>query len=71
MCIPRDAGTAVGHGWAVKDLRAMETCKNIITNYACFCAETTLTSKTMEEIIENHSEFDGCANSRNKFVYRS
>jgi len=27
-----------------------------------------LTSKTITEIIENHSEFSGCRNSRNKSV---
>ena len=29
---------------------------------------TPLTSKTIGEIIENHSEFHGCANRCNKFV---
>jgi len=48
----------------------METCKKQknVTNYACFCAATTLTSKIIAEIIENHSEFDGCSDSYNKFV---
>jgi len=55
---------------AVKELRAMETCKKqkFVTNYACFCAATTLTSKIKAEIIENHSGFYGYANICNKFV---
>jgi len=45
----RDAGTAVGQGTVI-ELRAMETYQKIITNYACFCSATMLTSK----IITNH-----------------
>jgi len=49
-------------GGEVKVLRAIENCKTqkIVTNYACFCAVTTLTSKIIAEIIENHSEIYGC-----------
>jgi len=59
--LSRGAETAVGQGGAVKELRAMETCKKQknVTNYACFCTATTLTSKRIAEIIDNHSEFDG------------
>jgi len=41
----------------------MEICKKqkIVTNYACFCAATMLTSKILAEIIENLSEFSGWA----------
>ena len=42
--------------------------KKIVTNYVCFCSSTTLTSKIITEIIENHSKFFGCPNSCNKFV---
>jgi len=46
----------------------MEACKKqIVNNYACFCAATTLTSKIIAEIIENRYEFCGCANGCNKF----
>jgi len=43
-----------GNGGAVKELRAMQSCKKqkIATNYACFCTATTLTSKIIAEIIE-------------------
>ena len=37
-------------------------------NCACFCAVTMLTLKLTTEIIENHSEFCGAANTCNKFV---
>jgi len=43
--------------------------QKIITNYVCFCLSTTLTSKTIAGIIENHSEFSACPNSCNKFVF--
>jgi len=44
-------------------LRVMEICKKQknVTNYACFCAATMLTSKILAEIIENLSEFSGWA----------
>jgi len=51
MLVKRDPGTAVGRG-AVKKLRAMETykkTKKIVTNYACFCSTTVLTSKIIKE----------------------
>ena len=62
----RDAGAAVGQRGAAKELRARETYKKqkIVTNCACFCSLTILTSK----IIENYCEVSGCANSCNKFV---
>jgi len=41
---------------------------NIVTTYACFCSTTMFTSKIIPEIMENHSEGSGCANSCNKFV---
>jgi len=49
---------------------AMEACKKQTNHYqyACFCPATTLTSKIIAEIIENHYDFRGCANSCNKFV---
>jgi len=49
----------------------MQTYKNrtIVTNYACFCSVTMLTSQTSPEIIGNHAEVPGCANSCNKFVW--
>jgi len=43
--------------------------QKIITNCVCFCSSTMLTSKMIAEIIENHSEFSGCPNSCNKFVF--
>jgi len=57
-CVLRDAGRA---GGTVKQLRAIGTYKNknIVTNYVCFRSSTMLTSKTITEIIENHSEFCG------------
>jgi len=60
----------VRQGGAMKELRAMETYKKqkIVTNYYCFCASTTLTSKIVAEIVENHSEFYGCTNSCSKIV---
>jgi len=62
----RNSGRA---GVAVKELRAMEACKNKkFVTCACFCAATTLISKVIAEIIENHSEVGWCANSCNKFV---
>jgi len=70
MCTgTRDAETAGGRG-TVKELRAMETYKKqkIVTNYACFCLATSLTSKIILEITENHSDVSGCTNSYNKFV---
>jgi len=57
----------------VKELRAMQAYKKqkIVTNYVCFCSATMLTSRLITEIIENHSEVSGCANSCNKFVSKS
>jgi len=46
----------------------METYKNIITNYVCFCSSTMLTSKVTAEMMENHSELSECRNSCNKYV---
>jgi len=50
-------------------LRAIEACKKQINHYQLcfFCAATTLASNIIAEIIENHPEFCGCANSCNKF----
>jgi len=55
---------------AIKELTAMEACKKQTNryNYTFFSAATTLTSNIMAELIENHYEFCGCANSCNKFV---
>ena len=53
---------------AVKQLRAVETYKKIVTNYVCFYSWTMLTSKIITGIIENHSEFSGCRNSCIRFV---
>jgi len=39
--------------------------KKIVSNNACFCSVTLLTSKFIIEIIENHSEVSGCAKSCN------
>ena len=54
----------------VKELRAMETCKKqkIVTKYVCFYSSTMLTSKTITEFIENHSNFSWYPNTCNKFV---
>jgi len=38
------------------------------TNYASFWATTMLTSKTIAEIIEEHSKLCWCPNSCNKFI---
>jgi len=67
----RGAKVAVVQGEAEKQLRAMETCKKqkSVANYASFCSATMLTSKMIKKIIENHSEFSGCAKSCNSFVY--
>jgi len=67
IILPRDAGTTVGQG-GVKEFRAMQTLQKPVTNCACFRSSTMLTSKIIAEIIENHSEVYGCANSCNKFV---
>ena len=68
-CVFSDAGEAVGRG-AVKQFRAMETCKKqkIVTYYVCFCSSMILTSKIITEIILNHSEFCGCWKSCNDHV---
>ena len=54
----------------MKRLSVMEICKKQknVTNYACFCAATMLTSNIIAEIIENLSEFSQCTNGCNKFV---
>ena len=59
-----------GAGGTVKELEQWNLVKNkiIVINYACFCTATTLTSKIIAEIIENHSEFCGYTNSCTKFV---
>ena len=66
----RDVGSAVGQG-EVKDWRSTEIYKRqkIVTYYVCFYSSTMLTSKITTEIIENHSEFSGCLNSCNIFVW--
>jgi len=46
-----------GRAGAVTKLRAMEKNNKIVTNYACFCSSTILTSKILTEIIETNSEF--------------
>jgi len=66
MVLPKDAGTAVGQGGGSKSVKGNK--QKIVTDYACFCSATMLTSKKIPEIIENHSEVLGCANSCNKFV---
>jgi len=55
---------------AVKELMAVETYKKQkkVTEYICLCSATKLASEILTEIIENLSEFSGCANSYNKFV---
>jgi len=65
LCIFSDDGAVAGR--AVKQFRAMETCKKqkIVTNHVCFCSSTMLTSKILTEIIENPSEFSGCPNNCN------
>jgi len=42
--------------------------QKIDTNYACFCFRNDVNSKIITEIIENHSEFFGGANSWINFV---
>jgi len=42
--------------------------QKIVTNNACFCSATMLTSKIIPEITENHTEDCGCTESCNKFV---
>jgi len=60
-------------GGAVKELRAMESCKKQKNrNRLCLFLHSNnvdlKNQKIIAEIIENHSEFDVCANSCNKFV---
>jgi len=43
---------------AVKELRAVETYKKIVSNYACFCQTTMLTPKIIKETIKNLLQFD-------------
>ena len=66
--LSRDAGKAVGQGGSkwVEGNGNLQKTKYI--NCACFCAATMLTSEVITEIIENHSEVSGWANSCNKFV---
>jgi len=54
----RNVGRA---GRAVKKLRAVEAYekqKKIVTNYACYCSTTVLTSEIMKQTIENLFQFD-------------
>jgi len=43
---------------AVKELKAMKTYKEIVSNCACFCQTTMLTPKIIKETIENLLQFD-------------
>jgi len=43
---------------AVNELKAVETYKKIVTNYACFRQTTMLTTKIIKETIENIFQFD-------------
>jgi len=52
-------------GGAEKGLRVMETYKKNCFQFACFCSASSLTSKVITEILENHSEFSGYANNCN------
>jgi len=65
----RDVETAIGQG-SIKELMAMKNLynKKIVTNNACFCSATMLTSKIRTKIIENYSEVSGCASSCIKSV---
>jgi len=51
----RHTRTTVVQG-GVKELKAMETCKNknITINYPCFCAATIVLSKIIADIIANY-----------------
>jgi len=66
----RDGEAAVGQAGQKKSWGERKRINNntIVTNYACFCSPTTLTSKTITKIIENRFEFSRCANSCNKFI---
>jgi len=44
------------------------TSKKIFANYDCCCSAKMFSSKIITNIVENHSEFSGWANSCNKFV---
>jgi len=63
------AEAAVGQE-SVKVLREIQTYKRqkILRQYVSFCLTTMLTSKTITENVENHSECCGFVNSCNKFV---
>jgi len=65
----RDAGTAVGQGGKRK-WRAMEAIKKQKSPYqlCLLLFRHNVDLKNITEIIENRSEFSGCANSCNKFV---
>jgi len=69
MLFFRHAKTTLGQG-AVQNLREKETYKKQANRYQYFCLRSAaiLTSKTIAEMIENHSGFSCCANSYNKFV---
>ena len=43
--------------------------KKIVTNCACFCSATMLSSTIITDVIESHSEFSGCANNCNQFIW--
>jgi len=59
-------------GGAVIKLRAMEAYKRKNRyQYTYFCLATMLASTSTTEIVENHSESSGCANSCNKFCFKS
>jgi len=64
------AAEAVEGQGPVKVLKEIQTCKKqkIIHQYVCFCSATMLTSKTITESVENHSECCGWMNSCSKFV---
>jgi len=63
-CIFRDAGAAVGQGEQWNSWGQWNLIKNkkIVTSYVCFCSSTSLTSKIITKIIENHRKFSGCPN---------
>ena len=55
-------------GGARINLTVMETYKKDRYQLCCSCSSTTLTSKIITGMIENHSEFAACRNSCNEFV---
>jgi len=70
ICLDQWRRSRCRAGEAVKKLRAMETYEKqkYRYQYACFCLATMSTSETTIKIVENQSEFSGCANGCNKFV---